>query len=470
MTRIYIVIPGSVTGDLWHVAAAQILSSKYDKTIPPLVAVVAVTASNANDTNNDKLRKDDEVQKGKVTFNYLRSIGLKVMLLKLVGTNAGTPMIEQILHSQPSAWYDQAYDVQGVDHGELARLDFDHLIGRDEIKVAKADLDPNGRQIEQPFPKLQPFPKTLENNRVLQLKTATTIAMNLLSHKSTRKERHDFLAVRMHSSLADGDPDPHSEYKQLAVNKFKDLELLVSNMKKDKGWGGIILENYRKGHVNGGTDTSKQLSEELERLANASKLGVIAIPATATEDGYREVKSRYKESTAIFDLYNKTGTRDGKPFQWIDTPWPGLDTQAQAYFWHQVARSGLIQGLVGGRSGSVDIAAFCGVKTLFWDEPWIDYACSGEGVDGWRQRSPNNDMEAIAQIPQCLRSQQLMAIMGTVAPVRTKDRALYVWGKLQVNEDVFKGDITQCTTQPPTATKLEDWNLVGDRPRRLAFD
>ena len=237
-------------------------------------------------------------------------------------------------------------------------------------------------------------------------------------------------------------------------------------MKEKKKCDGVILENYRKGHVNGGTDTSSPLSINLEELAEANKLGVIAIPATATEDGYREVKSRYDERTAIFDLYNKTqATTTTTDRRWIDTPWPGLDVRAQAYFWCQVAKTDLIKGLIGGRSGSVDIAAFCGVKVLFWDEPWIDYVCSPYSdsavVDGWKKRSPNNDEAAIVQIPQCLRSQQLMLLMGTAAPVRTPDSKF--WGSFKV--DVTEGDITKFSIDS-VKSELKDWKLVRDRPFR----
>ena len=119
--------PGSVTGDLWHVAAAQILSTEYgdvdNLSFSQLVAVLVVTAEiqaredivpqygRTVDEIIEKQKFDVEQEKssGKKTYDYLHGIGVPTMLLQLKGNSPGKKDIEDIMHNQSNRWFDKKY-------------------------------------------------------------------------------------------------------------------------------------------------------------------------------------------------------------------------------------------------------------------------------------------------------------------------------------------------------------------------
>lgn len=90
-------------------------------------------------------------------------------------------------------------------------------------------------------------------------------------------------------------------------------------------------------------------------------------------------------------------------------------------------------GIYHGRSGLMDLAAFCGVNCFFWDDPlarvaWADSkALTSLGTVG--------RMNALdGQIPQCLRSMGLCPLMSVDLPemVPTEGEPIQHWHEIRV--------------------------------------
>ena len=295
----------------------------------------------------------------------------------------------------------------------------------------------------------------LSKNHVLPLKTATTIAMNCLSKDLTRQARHEFLAGRMHAARGQ---DINSEIEKKAKAAFAALlekvdQLLIDYDEKPK----ILIENYRTNTTNPGTNSTHDLSAYYREKAEKHKLAIMVIPATDAK--FQDTIYEYKEGQR-FDLYNK-GKKEGKPTEWGD-----IEAQAQALFWLLVASSERFFGVIGGRSGSLDVAAFCGVKCLYWDEPWIEYAARSEL---WNAHFSNWNPGVIneSHISQCLRSLELSEIMASALPgTKVKDTA---WSTLQEEQvDAWFKEVPlpryawKKAIYPPRPTILqENWCAVS---------
>ncbi|KAF2842521.1 hypothetical protein M501DRAFT_1013859 [Patellaria atrata CBS 101060] len=110
--NLYVILPGSVTGDLWHVAAAQILSGTYSKEHPNVVVVMAINPLIKKDYGGDVKNAEAETEKkhAKINYDYFQSIGLKCMLLQVdysidkKGDGTANKDIEKIMWKQPNTY------------------------------------------------------------------------------------------------------------------------------------------------------------------------------------------------------------------------------------------------------------------------------------------------------------------------------------------------------------------------------
>jgi len=392
----YIIFPGEVTGDLWHVAAAQILSSEYGDPNVHYVAVIIIS-----DAKENQASLKDWIYGG-ITFNYLRTLGLDCLLVKM-GDKYDKRTFEQTMYVQGEAWFDKTYQHQH-DKG-YQKLLFKELsaLPANALNVEPTSKQGNEKVILQ------------GNTRLIALMDATTIAVDFLYNpqaKALDQTRWKLLGERM-SAPKGGSVDETA--KNLALEKFKQLKTLG-------GDGLIIIENYRVGHVNSQTDSSPALSEFLDKWVSEiwqGKCKKVTVAAVNTQKEWEFLTGAKSKGRALLDLYNK-GTADLK---WnLNNDWPGLDVRAQAYFWKLVAEDPNIVGLFGGRSGSVDIAGFCGVRVFFWDEPWIEFGTGSKETglgDATKPNDPpssNSVAKVYEQVPQCLRSLQLAAFMSTGLP------------------------------------------------------
>ncbi|KAF2842279.1 hypothetical protein M501DRAFT_998548, partial [Patellaria atrata CBS 101060] len=419
--NLYIVLAGSTTGDLWHLAAADILAKEFDKQFPKIVVVIAITPLKKEyQSDKGKELAKEERSYGKVNFNYFQGIGLESMLVQIdyekkEGANDGGPAkedIDKIMYKQPTGWYDHLYN-EYREH-KLASLGFDEH--KDKGLVSKPAV---------PFFKEE----TVDSSRVLKLMNATTIAMNLLCSPDVDK-RLAHLSSRM--SSIDGKPT-ESVFME-AKAKYDDLSAIIETTLSKPGKKGqkltrVVLENYRIGHVNAGTDSTLSISDWFQELAEDRGLAVIRVLSINlnSDRGKSAMSSLEGKYVPLFDLYNKNK----------QAAFPGIENRAQCLFWHMVANDSRIVGLFGGRSGSVDVAGFNGVSVFFWDEPWIEWA-AGKKLDAemGTYEDFSTRSKAGGQIHQCLRSLQLLAIMSVGYPeakigddVKTKE-----WSKVRPEE------------------------------------
>jgi hypothetical protein len=455
--NLYIFMPSSLSGDLWHVAAALILSSRYAKDdkfpfnivvamactkytpnpdLETILAKMKVDADAAQAELDAKVKPDKDTAKllnakisnyrkfagsvdfqkaekkfGSVSFNYFRNLGLETLLIEadLGSQLPSIGSLEKAIRSMPDRFFDHVYQDQ-----KNFKYSFEDMLKQPQGKFGYKDA---------------PIVKT---DRVLPLMTATTIAINFLCHQkgNVDPERYNWLSRRMCAANVDA---IEATVEKAANEKYQQLSQLVEKtltMKTPKGevYTRAILENYRVNRTNYQTNSNPKLSEFFKQLADAGKMAVIKIPAV--NDLAWLAKLKAEEGALVFDLY---GLGEGVPY-------PGLEARAQARFWAKVAADPRIAGIFGGRSGSIDVAGFSGMNAFFWDEPWIEWCA---GLLGDTQLGINNKLnrsDAKQQIPQCLRSLQLLAIMGVGLPT---DREQLDGGKLGVWQAVRKEQIEQ---------------------------
>ncbi|KAL8790957.1 MAG: hypothetical protein Q9195_006102 [Heterodermia aff. obscurata] len=451
--NLYIGLPGSVTGDLWHVAAAEILSSINALPGYKLVALIAITEKPAkpfDPTSAEQKALDEEWEYGKVTFNYLKKIGLDCLLVKCSGT-PGKRNLENTIAKQVPAELDKAFD-----------------------KQLKVDL--KGKS--DPFDALVPTARLFFpfEERKVRLMTATTIAMNILQ-KNILENRGPETRAHLATRLCTPDKVPIDNAietlateKKTALNKLITAALATPNPKTpNKNFTRVVLENYRRGLVNAQTDSNKDLSKQLIEQAAMRGYAVITIPAVLKKAQLEELQKDRDElkndktfpvlANSIFDFYG----RGSEP----PAPYPGVDSRAQARFWGKVAEDkNQIFGVYGGRSGSLDIAAFCGVYSFFWDEPWIKFAA---GFESTGLQDDNNFKKCIGQVPQCLRSLQLSVVADTGLPT-AKDATGNAWTAIGPSYVTSWLDQKNDRTRYPPCPITDKWILTKSLDEFRAFD
>ncbi|KAM0819278.1 putative Chitinase [Seiridium cardinale] len=76
------------------------------------------------------------------------------------------------------------------------------------------------------------------------------------------------------------------------------------------------------------------------------------------------------------------------------------DKRFTARFWNRVQRMTEVFGLIGGRSGSLDVAAFVGMNCFEWDEPVFNIAVGALDIE--LKHLPSKEYTEL-QVPQYLR-------------------------------------------------------------------
>ena len=396
--NLYIILPGSVTGDLWHIAAAHILTKEYGVHDGFLYTIVAVIAYSAQ-YDGSKQQEEDylaERKYGATTFNYFEGIGVDCMAMKVCGYGPGKGSLEEIMYAQPNDWFDEQFST----NLEVRKPPSDEP---NSVKLSKSPKPEDLKEFHQ-----------VEGKRVLKLMTATTIAMKFLYHdeqdtvgrketadpkKFIDQERFKKLGLKM-TSPKDQSVNDHAYVRDAnaAEEQYKKLEKLIGTVMK-AGIRGVVLENYRGGNVNTQTDSNPDISKQFSDLAKKKKFAVITIAAVKDLQELKQLQG--EPGRSVFDFYNKGDNK---------AAWPGIEPRAQAIFWVKVASNPCIFGLFGGRSGSIDVAGFCGVNSFFWDDPWVEFASMT--MANTRFDNETNNKLVAGQMPQCLRSLQLLAIMS----------------------------------------------------------
>ncbi|KAI9848820.1 MAG: hypothetical protein M1837_006336 [Sclerophora amabilis] len=466
--KAYIILPGSVTGDLWHLAAAQILSRKDPKAFKcDFVTVVAVVGNAKLETKegegkattedaskiekeaeDQKKRKDTENRLAAISFNYLRNIGLDCCVALVDGLEAGmagSRMLEPVMFGQTRQWFDDLFARQ-----DKAKS-FEEILGDLETSPERAKHAPDvgeairGRKMDE---------------HVLPLMTATTIAMKVLLPPDSRAILWRELSHEM--STRNGILDKSVD--TAATNKFDELKRIIAARKdtlkeelKEKYVkpSGVLLFNYRINTINKGTNSTPQIFQQVEALAKKNGLILIKVAAGMPPEAIRE--------GIDFDIFDRLK----------GVPPPGIEARVTARFWSMVADDEEIVGMVGGRSGSIDVAGFNRVRCLFFDEPWLQLAAGNEAAaNSFGKTVYDLNKDADTQIPQCLRSLQLYPIIAVGLPEYTAEKD---WQRIE--EYFLLGWLKDCLEKKHRGEifpKFEGWktsllsNLVRAEDERKA--
>lgn len=123
--------------------------------------------------------------------------------------------------------------------------------------------------------------------------------------------------------------------------------------------GPSILVNMRCAHYNFEHNITRLIFEQICAAAARSKLGVIraGVFEPGNENHLKYGAWMKEVAHKELDIYNSKGKEKPEP----------VDQRETAYMWQLLAEDKNVRGIVGGRSGSLDIAAFMGVRTFSWD-------------------------------------------------------------------------------------------------------
>ena len=458
--NLYLLLPAATSGDLWHVAAAQILSSRYakDDGFNFNIVVAMVCSKNGHGVQGSQKQVEDqenfqklERKVGSNSFNYFRNIGLPRLLIEVEVAQPSKTNLERTISGLSNKFLDDTYHAQ-----RDLRWSFEDMLNKEEL-LGK-------------FPSQHKVDETSEPSRILKLMTATTIAMNFLCHQNGSKvdgSRYTYLRQRMctaniNSTEKDVEAEANERYEKLKAVVKQLLEEKVNGQPKYKQ---VVLENYRTNRTNYQTDSNPTLSNFFREFAEKLQMAVIQIPAVHNTNRLVQL------TDPVFDFY---GIKDGKAY-------PGVEARAQCRFWAKVAEDREIAGIFGGRTGSIDVSGFNGMNVFFWDEPWIEWSASSLDLTNAKELGPNNKSgrsTAAKQVPQCLRSLQLLPIMAVGCPTNIRtvkgsdgapDRTF--WDKIQ--EEQLKEWFSRLGKDPkdrnfelekaiyPKLPEVKTWRLVS---------
>ncbi len=403
----YIAWYGTLTGDIWHVAAAQILSEyakananvnhpfpnhairacltimRYDKrkapggaaTIARPVAPQPVAAqAPAQDTDQTRefLYGEEEelgnqgpeapcVSRGRKSWRYLKSIGLGASLV-MVPDRMGQTAVAYANNTLSTAQADQWYDDRNSAFDTLMAARVDAITGPASWPTGTGPARDPG---------------------LIDLLASTSVVMQMMQHLG-QAEAQKILGYRLSGGVG---LTPRAQ--ELAHRKVNALCAIIDGARMASGGTpkGVVLFNYRVGDVNRQHNANPTILGEVCTAAESQNLVTIVIPQMASSVYARHRAGIAGQTSYVFDLLDvASGSTDF------------MDDTAKAYFWHLVASflqghdsplgrpSGKppaavatlttpgrpkVVGLVGGRSGSTDLPGFVGLRVYSWEEPML---------------------------------------------------------------------------------------------------
>ena len=407
-------LPGNLTGDLWHFAAAITLYGGVQAPLIEATPLAAVSVIEYTWLVDEEKRakalaiKDVEEKKkalaesgqyvvshylkrGIVSFDYLRSIGVPTLLVRLAQLTAtNSPdeetykkvsgkyalhLLEVLAETQQAGWGDV--------YGKTFESPFAFV---PTVKPKYPESDAGVKSLWTKYDK-KAIPKTTGLDEIVRKAKAanplilnnankgqdgpfvsTAITMMYLADPTTRAERIGILQRQLAG-------EPHGPWwEQAKVLKQKLLEIHSHEPKKK-----ILLFNYRLGDVNRQHDANLFLFDQVSKLASSQNMLCVPVFVSASDAEANAVKRLCRD--AWIELYAKD---------------VHYDKRYTAAFWTTVANelANEVFGIIGGRSGSMDIASFMGVNCCEWDEPLCDPILSA----GYKDQG-----YVTSNIDQCLR-------------------------------------------------------------------
>lgn len=191
---------------------------------------------------------------------------------------------------------------------------------------------------------------------VLNQKKTTTAVMEAMGPNAVHKDR---VINKLRTGLAGGADAGERAWVEAEIKKIRArvAALRKSSKKQD---AKLLMINRREGHENMQHNTSDAQFADLTRWYGETHLAgkSAAVHAQATMG----VATGAQPQAGDLDLYDQAIAPALRP--------QGTKRRT-ALLWARIAdlqKEGLVHGLIGGRSGSMDIAAFMGVNAYSWDE------------------------------------------------------------------------------------------------------
>ena len=357
LPRAYFIVQGTYTGDIWHCAAAQILSeyrhenpstdNQYPFDFQPVTASISYgqrsssAASSAADSPCMEL--------GRPCFNYLRSIGVPRVLVE---TEVPKRNVYEAYNALTYEKIDALYTEQ-----QAKTDDYDTL----RTTYARSAISLEDRH------------QYRVDNKLLPYDVSTTILMQLVQYLGLAQSQQ-ILARRLWDN---GSATDSQQIKTLAMQKVETLKGLITKAKQSGSVDQVVLFNYRLSDKNKTYDSNRKLLDQVKDWAKENKTAVVII---ATGLGKQKFKDVFQDDDIYFDIYDVQihGTNYFPDKRIAACFWSLVAEQLQ--IGSQIVAASVaaksaqrcVVGLVGGRSGSIDLPSFMGVKVISWDEPLLD--------------------------------------------------------------------------------------------------
>ena len=386
-TAAYIAWYGTLTGDIWHVAAAQILSEyirtgqahpfpaheirtcltimaekRYGKGTKTPAATSSASRAPAgtgsrgqsqepdgedadewgygeepatNQSTTQSTRVSPCVERGQKSWRYLQAIRLNASLV-MVPHREGSSQVGLANSTLSSGEADTWYVDTPTTFNDALTARLNHIgSGRAWADGPGVDDDPC----------------------LIDLLASTTVAMQMMEHIGYAQAQR-ILGYRLSGGAALRDTPGET----LALQKFGQLCHVIDSANAWLRAGrntlrGVVLFNYRIGDVNRQHNASEGILRDVRRVAAAHGYATIVIPQMASKDYIRNHKAVVKApgsstsnpnlnpfmSSFVFDLLD-VDPPPPQPQQGQGTsqqPAPAasqfMDDTAKAYFWHLVA-------------------------------------------------------------------------------------------------------------------------------------
>ncbi|OCK83929.1 hypothetical protein K432DRAFT_464338 [Lepidopterella palustris CBS 459.81] len=384
-TPMFILLPGNFTGDLWHCAAAGLLATRDKNKVIQGYPIIVLGIEESEFIGPVRVLEEpsESFRQGRPSYEYFWSIGVPCFLARMsrkIVSNANPKTtlqeaISDLKHGESyfkhmALVYQSMTARKDVNSVETNPLEDNQLFNHNKAaSVFTASNQPQPAKFVWEYPG-EGF--QLDILQVLHLWNSTSIVMQYLSNRKPEIVNESLQALR--DCLA---PEPGND----DVDWYSDAAKLVGELKMIiEGWKDVeapgprfIPFNYREGDVNIQHDSSLDLLRSFHKIANKVGKGyfrIIPIMVGLKDDGKKKaandlLKELYDDAVAknmeklYIDLYPKTGR---------------YDKRYTARFWAIVTKTmnDLVFGLIGGRSGSIDVASFMGMNTCSWDEPVLD--------------------------------------------------------------------------------------------------
>ncbi|KAK3984320.1 hypothetical protein QBC44DRAFT_375316 [Cladorrhinum sp. PSN332] len=380
----YIAWWGGLTGDIWHVAAAQILS-QYDKPgssshpFPTVNIQTCLTTMNYQDSA-------ETIKRTRGSWEYMNSIGLSTSLV-IVPYKRGRKIIATANEDLTHAIAEKNFLEQLSTKAKGKSFSFASVLK--ELRE-KGNPGPGPDQEPEEDELLGP----VKDPKLVHIWCSTSIVMQMMNYLGFRQSQK---ILGYH--LSGGSQMPQG-VKTAAEGKFLDLCATINAQCTPKT-KGVVLFNYRIGDVNTQHDANMNIFTQVRELCRARGYLLFAIPQMKS-DKWNKIPAAEKPAGAeIFDLLNVVSSPANNPNGTSGGP---TDNRAKAYFWHLVAtylqgtsesaplgkpetasnlakldipryflrfKEAPVIGLIGGRSGSTDLPAFVGLRVFSWEEPLL---------------------------------------------------------------------------------------------------